>query len=157
MSVASNEISAAARDVYEHLIEAWNSRDAGAFAALFAPDGESIGFDGSQARGGEIRDHLEGVFGDHETAAYVAKVLGVRELGPDRALLRAMVGMVRPGRSEMNPATNALQSLVLERRDGSWRIVLLQNTPAQYHGRPELVEQHTAAIEQVRAAGATVA
>jgi len=27
--------------------------------------------------------------------------------------------------------------------DGEWRIKLFQNTPAQFHGRPELVEQMT--------------
>jgi hypothetical protein len=37
-----------------------------------------------------------------------------------------------------------------------WRIALFQKTPAQYHGRPELVETHTAEIEEVRAGGATV-
>ena len=47
-----------------------------------------------------------------------------------------------PGQSEPNPATNAVQSLVAA--DG--RIVLFQNTPAQYHGRPELAEAHTAEI-----------
>jgi hypothetical protein len=33
---------------------------------------------------------------------------------------------------------------------------LFQSTPAQYHGRPEAVEEHTAEIERVRAAGETV-
>ena len=33
--------------------------------------------------------------------------------------------------------------------DERWRIVLLQTTPAQYHGRPELVAAHTAEIQQV--------
>jgi hypothetical protein len=30
--------------------------------------------------------------------------------------------------------------------------VLFQNTQAQYHGRPDLVERHTAEIEAVRRA-----
>ena len=29
--------------------------------------------------------------------------------------------------------------MTAERRDGQWRIVYYQNTPAAYHGRPELV------------------
>jgi uncharacterized protein (TIGR02246 family) len=69
---------AVARDRYARLIDAWNRRDADAFAALFAADGVSIGFDGSQAVGDEIREHLRGVFGDHPTAPYIAKVREVR-------------------------------------------------------------------------------
>ena len=68
------ETDTAVRDMYARLIAAWNAHDADAFAALFAEDGVSIGFDGSQATGDEIREHLAAVFGDHVTAAYVAKV-----------------------------------------------------------------------------------
>jgi hypothetical protein len=65
---------AAARDLYARLIEAWNAHDAGAFAGLFAADGVSIGFDGSEAVGDEIREHLAAVFADHETAPYIERV-----------------------------------------------------------------------------------
>jgi uncharacterized protein (TIGR02246 family) len=109
-----------------------------------------IGFDGSTMRGEEIADQLGSIFRDHPTAAYIAKIREVRSLGPDAALVRAIVGMVPPGGDELNPATNALQSLVAERQGDRWAIVLFQNTPAQYHGRPDLVEGHTAEIEQVR-------
>jgi uncharacterized protein (TIGR02246 family) len=147
---------AAARDLYARLIDAWNSRDAEAFAALFDRDGVSIGFDGSQATGYEIREHLAGVFGDHRTAPYVARVREVRALGDDTALLRAIVGMVPPGGDSVNPDANALQSLIAVRRPDGWKVALFQNTPAQYHGRPEAVEEHTAEVERVRAAGEAV-
>ncbi len=147
---------AAARDLYARLIEAWNGHDARAFGALFAADGVSIGFDGSQAVGDGIREHLEAVFGDHLTAPYFARVREVRALGEDVVLLRAIAGMVPPGGDSVNPEANALHSLLAEGRGGKWRIALFQNTPAQYHGRPELVESHTAEIEEVRAAGATI-
>jgi hypothetical protein len=64
--------------------------------------------------------------------------------------------MVPPGGDGVNPGANALQSLVAVRSGDGWRIALFQTTPAQYHGRPELVEEHTAEIEQVRAAGETI-
>jgi uncharacterized protein (TIGR02246 family) len=150
------EPQAAARDLYARLLDAWNAHDADAFAALFAADGVSIGFDGSQATGDEIREHLAAVFGDHETAAYIARVREVRDVGADVVLLRAIVGMVPPGGDAVNPDANALQSLVAARAGEEWRIALFQNTPAQYHGRPEAVEEHTAEIERVRAAGETV-
>ena len=37
--------------LYTRLLEAWNRRSAGDFAALFEPDGHAIGFDGSQMNG----------------------------------------------------------------------------------------------------------
>ena len=57
--------------------------------------------------------------------------------------------MVPPGKSELDPSKNAIQALVA-RKDGDWRIVLYQNTPAQFHGRPELVQQMTTELEEAR-------
>jgi uncharacterized protein (TIGR02246 family) len=83
------------------------------------------------------------------TAPYVSKVRSVRLLSPDVAMLRAIVGMVPPGQPDLNPAVNAHQTLVATKRDGQWRIVLFQNTPAQFHGRPELVQQLTEELRQL--------
>jgi uncharacterized protein (TIGR02246 family) len=132
-------------ELYEGLLTAWNRRDAKAYADLFADDASLVGFDGSQISGAEVEAHLAGIFADHQPATYAWKVREVKTLGDDVVLLRAIVGMVPPGQTELNPATNAVQSLVAV--DG--RIVLFQNTPAQYHGRPELVEAHTAEIREV--------
>ncbi|MGZ6376270.1 MAG: SgcJ/EcaC family oxidoreductase, partial [Ktedonobacterales bacterium] len=92
---------------------------------------------------------LNQIFADHVTAAYVAKVRNVRMLGADAAILRAVVGMVPPGQSKINPAVNAIQTLVATRQDGTWRVALLQTTPALFHGRPELVEQLTEELQQL--------
>jgi uncharacterized protein (TIGR02246 family) len=107
-----------------------------------------IGFDGSQAAGTEVAGHLEPIFAHHPTAAYVTKIREVRELGDGNAvLLRASVGMLPPGETQLNSKVNALHTLVAENDDGQWRIVLFQNTAAQYFGRPELTEQHTAELQ----------
>ncbi len=137
------------RDVYSALLDAWNRRSADEIAALFAADGTLVGFDGSVVAGHEIYEHLAATFADHLTATYVAKVRGVREVGPNAALLRAIVGMVPRGGTDLNPTSNAHQTLLVERRDDAGQIVLFQNTPAQYHGRPHLVEQHTTEIRQL--------
>ncbi len=134
---------AAVRTLYEELLTAWNRRDAPAYAALFAPDGTLVGFDGSQVRGAEVEDHLTPIFADHPTASYVWKVREVRLPAQGVALLRAIAGMVPPGGTELNPAANAVQSLLAEHRPGGWQVVLFHNTPAQHHGHPERVEQHT--------------
>ncbi len=138
------------RALYRQLLDSWNSRNADNFAALFTEDGYSIGFDGSQLIGqGEIASTLQQIFADHPTAPYVSKVREVRLLNPDVAILRAVVGMVPPGQTNIAPALNAIQTLVAQKRDGTWRIVHFQNTPAQFHGRPELVQQMTEELQQL--------
>lgn len=138
----------AVRKLYTELLDAWNRRDADRFADLFAEDGLSIGFDGSQASGpAEIGNHLRPIFRDHPTAAYVAKVLAVRPIGAQAVWLHSIVGMVPPGRDELNPQTNAIQTMLAELTETGWRIVVFQNTPARYDGRPELVEEHTAQLQ----------
>jgi len=140
---------AAVRDLYARLLDAWNCRSAQDFAALFAEDGSMIGYDGSQAVGPEVLDHLTSIFADHPTAAYVAKVRTLRPLGRGAVVLRAGVGMVPPGQRTLNTAVNAVQTLVAEEHAGSWRIVLFQNTPALYHGRPQLAERRTAELQEL--------
>src|SRR3954470_11219390 len=105
---------------YTRLLDAWNRRNAADFAALFAADGSSVGFDGSAMNGrGEIATQLRAIFENHATAAYVAKVREVRSLAPGVTLLRAAVGMLPPGKTELNPAVHAIQSVVFVTRDGA--------------------------------------
>jgi len=127
--------------LYRRLLEGWNGGSGEAFSAGFAEDGEVVGFDGSHTQGrAEIAAEMQRIFDDHATGAYVGKVRSVRMLGPRAAVLRAVAGMVPAGASDLEPKLNAMQTLVAERHEAGWRIVLYQNTPAQFHGRPELVE-----------------
>jgi len=145
---SEGEISA----LYQKLLDAWNRRDVSDFAALFAENGSSVGFDGSQMNGrAEIKTTIGQIFADHQTAVYVGKVREVRVLTPDVALLRAVVGMVPPGQVDLNPAANAIQSLVAAKHNGTWQIALFQNTPAQFHGRPDVAHQLTEELRQLLA------
>jgi uncharacterized protein (TIGR02246 family) len=130
--------------LYRQLLDAWNRRSAAGYAAPIAEDGNLVGFDGSQIDGrAAIEAEIGQIFADHQTARYIGKVREVRLLAPDVALVRAVVGMVPPGQAEINPAVNAIQSVVAVRDAGVWRVALFQNTPAQFHGRPELAQQLT--------------
>jgi uncharacterized protein (TIGR02246 family) len=138
------------RTLYRQMLDVWNKRSADAFATPFAPDGEVIGFDGSlMTRRVEIASTLGQIFADHVTAPYVSKVRSVRLLSPEVAILRAIVGMVPPGQLDLNPAVNAHQTLVAAKCDATWRIELLQTTPAQFQGRPELVQHMTEELRQL--------
>lgn len=138
------------RALYDGLIDGWNRRNANEYAELFEDDGIVIGFDGSQVIGREeIREHLRSIFADHQTAAYVVKIRDVRFLAPGVGLLLAVAGMIPPGGSDINPATNAVQTLIGREIEGKWHIALFQNTPAQYHGRPEAVEALSAELREM--------
>jgi uncharacterized protein (TIGR02246 family) len=146
-----SEDEADVRALYRAIIDGWNADDAAVFAAPFAPDGVVIGFDGSEIRGREdIAAAMAAIFADHETGSYVGRVRSVRPLaGGEAMLLQAVAGVVPAGEDDLKPELNSAQSLLAERdADAAWRVVLYQNTPAQYHGRPEAV---AALTEELRA------
>ena len=128
------------QSLHSTLLTCWNHADARAMASLFLPDSNMIGFDGSQINGSRaIETELSQIFADHQTASFVWKVEEIRFLNDSCAILRAIVGMVPPGKDSINPALNAIQSLIAIKKEDSWKIALFQNTPAQFHGRPQLV------------------
>ena len=147
---AQSEGETEIRMLYQQLLDSWNRRNTHDFAALFAESGNVVGFDGSVIDGRDaIATHLEQIFANHPTAAYLAKIREVRLLTPEVALLRAVAGMVPPGQNDINPAVNAVQSLVVAKQAGRWQIALFQNTPAQFHGQPELAQQLTTELREL--------
>jgi len=136
--------------LHRELLTFWNDQNAAGMASLFTEDANVIGFDGSQMNGrSQIETELKQVFANHKTARYVWKIQEIRFIDSQTALLRAIVGMVPPGKKELNPATNAIQSLVACKQNDLWKIVLFQNTPAEFHGRPELVDSMTKELSQL--------
>jgi uncharacterized protein (TIGR02246 family) len=137
------------RALYQQLLDSWNQRSAVAMASLFTEEGHVIGFDGSQVDGrAEIESHLSQIFADHTPPPWVAKVREIRFVTPEVAILRGVVSMIPPGQRDINPDLNAIQTLVAANYAGRWRIELFQNTPAAFHGRPELSHALT---EELRA------
>src|SRR6185503_4872673 len=138
------------RLLYEQLLVCWNRRSAADVAALFEDQGSAVGFDGTQMTGqAGIEGSLREIFANHVTATYVGIVKDVRFLRADVAVLRAVAGMVPPGKADINSAVNAVQTLVAVKHENRWRISVFQNTPAAFHGRPELARQLTDELRQV--------
>lgn len=134
--------------LHGELLTYWNKQDAKGMASLFTDNGNLIGFDGSQINGqNQIEAELRQVFIHHKTATYVWKVKEVRFLNSEVVLLRAIVGMIPSDKKDINPSTNAVQTLIALKQDNNWKISLFQNTPAQFHGRPELVEEMTKELQ----------
>ncbi len=137
------------RDLYARLIEAWDKRNARDYALQFTSDASLVGFDGTQVNGQlDIGAHLSEVFTHHQTPRYVSIVRDVRLLANDVTLLRANTGLVPAGKDDIDPALNAVQSMVAVQKGGTWKIALFHNTPAAYHMRPDLGKQLT---EELRA------
>lgn len=143
--------SQAIAGLYFDLLGAWNSRQAKAMARLYAPAGGQVGFDGSTANGPkEIQALLTPIFEHHPTARFIAKIREIRMLGKDAAILRAVAGMIAPGKSDLIPDRNAIQTLVASRApQGRWRIEMFHNTPARFDGQPEESEKLTAELREL--------
>jgi uncharacterized protein (TIGR02246 family) len=138
-------------ELYNQLIDAWNRRDADAFAGLFVLDGETIGFDGTQHTGrGAIAEQLKAIFASHPTQPYVTKIQSVVTVTTDVAIVRAVAGMAPPGKDALEPKLTAIQRLTSVQRAGIWQVALFQTTPAQYHGRADDLAKLTAELEAVR-------
>ncbi|HMI54630.1 MAG TPA: SgcJ/EcaC family oxidoreductase [Gemmatimonadaceae bacterium] len=134
----------ATRDLYAQLLEAWNKRNARDYALLFTSDANLIGFDGSQVNGQlEVGAHLTEVFTRHQPPRYVSIVREVRLLANDVTLLRANAGLVPVDKDDIDPALNAVQSMIAVQKGGTWKISLFQNTPLALHDRPDVAKQIT--------------
>ncbi len=144
METATSEDVRQVVSLYRNLLDCWNRRAADEFAALFTEAGSVVGFDGSQVNGRpDVALHLREIFAHHATPRYLGKVREVRFPTDDVAILRAVSGLIPPGQSDLNPALNAVQTLVAARHAGAWRVEMYQNTPAAFHGRPDLSEALT--------------
>ena len=75
-------------------------------------------------------------------------VRDVRQIANDVTLLRANTGLIPPGKNDIDPALNAVQSMVAVQKSATWKIALFHNTPAKLDMRPDLAKQLT---EQLRA------
>ncbi len=97
----------------------------------------------------EIEHWVRGIFADGPTGRYVSDVRGVSFLRSDVALLRSVVARIPPGESDLDPALNAIQSLVAVKQAGRWVIALFQNTPAAFQRRPDLRQQLTEELREL--------
>ena len=137
-------------ELYARLIHGWNHYDAAVFAGLFATHGLAIGFDGTQLAGQkEIEFALRNNFKDHHPARYVTKVRDMRAVTKDVMMLRAVAGMVPAGEYDIRPELNVVQSLVALRDLEGWVIVLFQNTPAKFDGRPDAVKELSKELREI--------
>jgi uncharacterized protein (TIGR02246 family) len=127
---ASAADEAVVRGPYGEFMAAWNRGSGADLAAVFAPDGDLVAFDGTHLNGrGEIAPVHQHLFDKWLAGTrLVGRVEGVRFLSPDVALMHAVGGTVPPGRAAPAPERDSIQTLVAVRGGDGWRLAAFQNT-----------------------------
>ncbi|HET9096682.1 MAG TPA: SgcJ/EcaC family oxidoreductase [Candidatus Baltobacteraceae bacterium] len=124
---------AALESIADRLAQAWNSGDAGGFAAPFAADAQQVNIFGTRLIGrDEIRDRHAAVFAEmFRESTNVLQILDARRLGPD-VLLAQISSAVEVPHGPLRGTLRTIASLVLRRVHGAdWEIVLFHNTRQQ--------------------------
>jgi uncharacterized protein (TIGR02246 family) len=121
----------AVREVYEQFMDAWNRGSGADLAAVFTPDGDLVGFDGTHLHGRqEIATFHQRLFDKWlKGSRLVGEVSDVRFLGQDVAVLHAIGGTILRGKQAPAPERDSIQTLVVTRDEhGGWRLAAFQNT-----------------------------
>jgi uncharacterized protein (TIGR02246 family) len=118
------------RSLHRRMLQAWDDGDGAAFAAPFSDDAVFIGFDGSVVRGREriAASHQELFDRWLKGTRLVEERTEVRLLSADVAVVHALGGTVKRGKSKPAPERDSIQTLVAVKRTGAWKFVSFQNT-----------------------------
>ena len=110
----------AVRALYQELMHGWNKGSGEAYAAVFAEDGDLIGFDGTHFNGRrEIAQSHQPLFETHlKGTRLVGQIAGIRFLSPEVVLMHAVGGTIMRGKSLPSPERDSIQTLVAMKRGG---------------------------------------
>jgi uncharacterized protein (TIGR02246 family) len=121
---------AAVKAVYQEAMDGWNAGSGEAFAAAFAEDGHLVAFDGTHFEGRRDIARFHQALFDRwlKGTRLVGRVTSVRWLTPDVALMHVIGGTIMRGETRPSPVRDSIQTLVVTRKDGQWKIAAFQNT-----------------------------
>jgi uncharacterized protein (TIGR02246 family) len=121
----------AVRSVLDRIYAAWADNDANAFVAPYAPEATAT-LPGASLRNREaIRATMAALFAQELKGSRAAhSVESVRFLGADVAIVRSKGAIILAGQCDPAPASWALETWVLSRTTGSWRVEAFHNCPA---------------------------
>ena len=123
--------------LYREMMDAWNRGSGADFASAMTPDVEFVGFDGTWFHGKEdVTVAHQALFDTHlKGTRLVGGVIKVRFLSPDVAIVYARGNTIMRGKSKADPARDSLQTLMVVRQEGAWRVTSFQNTRIRLMGR----------------------
>jgi uncharacterized protein (TIGR02246 family) len=120
----------AIRGLMSRTYDAWASADARAYAEAFTEDSDYVAFDGTRCRGRAENEALHAsLFGTVLKGTRLqGAVESVRFLTREVAVAHATGSVVWPWQKQASRRRLSRQTLVLVKRDGSWRIAAFHNT-----------------------------
>ncbi|MFF7889694.1 SgcJ/EcaC family oxidoreductase [Streptomyces sp. NPDC020794] len=120
----------AIRNVLKGVYEAWNASDADAFVADYTEDASAI-LPGSYRKSREeIRESMKAGFSTFlKGSTTTDKVLNIRFLNDDAAVVVSETGILFPGETEVPADRLVVASWVLARQNGKWLLAAYQNSP----------------------------
>jgi uncharacterized protein (TIGR02246 family) len=130
--------AAAIQAVFDRLVEAWDRGDGAAYGAMFTPDADYIDVTGTHTHGGAAIGHAHQFLFDGPLKGSKLGGIGniadrVQFLAPDVALVIGGGRSRLAGQAEAPPDRQSVNTTVLVKRDGAWRVRAFQNNRVQPH------------------------
>jgi uncharacterized protein (TIGR02246 family) len=124
---------AAVRAIIEQGVVAWTRGDGDAYAAAFIEDADYVTFGGMHLKGQRAIASVHQQLFDTvlKRTRLQGQIKSVRFVSPDVVLAHTTHAILFPGQSEVAPDRKSIQTLVLVKRDGKWRVAALQVTRVQ--------------------------
>lgn len=135
----------ALRQIVAELEAAWNRKDSVAWAELFSEDADFIHILGGHFTGRDAieqghRKIFDTVYKGSTNKFEVEKI----RFAGDSVAIVFVFGTLKVVQPDLPPQINARPTMIVERRDGGWKIVTFQNTMVT----PERIPQITQALAE---------
>jgi uncharacterized protein (TIGR02246 family) len=131
MSENRTQDETAIKAVLAGVYKAWDANDADAFVAEYTEDASAILPGSYRASKNEIRESMAMGFASFlKGSSTTDKILDVRYLGQDAAIVVSQTGIVFPGETEAPADRLVYATWILEKVDGKWLLAGYHNSPA---------------------------
>lgn len=129
--MATHEDEQAVLDVVRDIHEAWGKGDPDAFVADYAEDASATVPGSFMKSRQEIYGAMSFLFnGPMKGTSASEKVLAVRFITDDAAVVTTETGVLLPGESAAPPERIAFATWVVAKRDGKWQMAVYANCPS---------------------------
>jgi uncharacterized protein (TIGR02246 family) len=127
---ARNPDEVAIRELFGLLLDDWGRGDGEAYGSRFTEDAEYVAFDGTRTRGRwEIAASHQQLFDKFlKGTRLTGRVLSMKFVRPDVALIHATGGTVMRGKTKPSPERDSIQTLVAVREGAEWRFAAFHNS-----------------------------
>ena len=116
--------------LFDDLLDDWGKGDGEAYGSRFTGDADYVAFDGTHTTGRQqIATSHQELFDKYlKGTRLTGRVLSIKFVGPDVALVHATGGTMMRGKTEPSPERNSIQTLVAVREETGWRFAAFHNS-----------------------------